>query len=160
MVFHVYLKYFQESADGTYLIAAGIRQPGTSATTYNGYVVKLDAATGSKIWEFDFNTNAGTRSGFETVHFTADGGFIVGGFTDRAGTNFPGFKSGGQIDEGRPVLHKFSAALANASSASNNPTPEWSYNCGPANSVCKMEDGSIKNMRVYMDGGKDLRFFV
>ena len=93
------------------------------------------------------------------MHFTADGGFIVGGFTDRAGTNFPGFKSGGQIDEGRPVLHKFSAALANASSASNNPTPEWSYNCGPTNSVCKMEDGSIKNMRVYMDGGKDLRFF-
>ena len=66
----------------------------------------------------------------------------------------PGFKSGGQVDNGRPVMHKFPASLANANSASDNPTPDWSYNCGPANSVCKMEDGSVKNMRVYMDNGK------
>ena len=74
---------FQESPDGSYLIGAGIRQPGSVKTTFNGYVVKLDAATGAKLWEFDYNTGSGTRSGFETVHFTADGGFIVGGFTHR-----------------------------------------------------------------------------
>ena len=55
-------------------------------------------------------------------------------------------------------MHKFSAALANGDSAADNPSPVWSYFCSPTNSVCKMEDGSIKNMRVYNDNGKIIYF--
>ena len=66
------------------MIAAGIRQRGSNARRYNGYVIKLDAKTGQKIWSFDIRNDAGAlageRSGFESVAFTEDGGFIVGGF--------------------------------------------------------------------------------
>ena len=50
---------------------------------YNGYVAKIDAQTGQTIWDFDYTSGSGNRSGFETIHFTEDGGFIVGGFTHR-----------------------------------------------------------------------------
>jgi len=88
-------------------------------SAYNGYVAKIDINTGELIWDFDFKTSSGTRSGFETIHFTSDGGFIVGGFSHRADVEMPGFKSGGQVDQGRPVMHKFSAQVASSASVSN-----------------------------------------
>ena len=119
---------------------------------YNGYVVKLDVETGNLIWEFDFTSGSGVRSGFETIHFTSDGGFIVGGFSHREWEEHPYFKSGGQVDNGRPVLHKFSAEIANSASVSD-PMPEWTYRCGAAGTTCDLNDGSMKNGRVYFDDG-------
>ncbi|CBY12478.1 unnamed protein product [Oikopleura dioica] len=143
----------KESADGTYVLAAGLHQSTGVAETYNGYVVKLDALTGAMIWEFDYTTNAGARSGFETLHLTSDGGFIVGGFINRVNGEFPAFKSGGQVDDGTPVLHKFSPEIANAASVSD-PQPTWTYTCDGTNSVtCNLANGSMKNMRVYADSG-------
>ena len=59
----------------------------------SGYVVKINAETGAKIWSFDVPVDAGTlagdRSGFECIEFTADGGFIVGGFMNRGDTSVP-----------------------------------------------------------------------
>ena len=76
-------KFYQvsvkESADGSYILTAGVRA--STSNRWNGYVVKINALTGQTIWEFDYKTGAGNRSGFETIHFTDDGGFIVGGYT-------------------------------------------------------------------------------
>jgi len=143
----------KESADGSYVLAAGTRQSTSTTNNYNGYVVKIDSATGATIWEFDYLTGAGSRSGFETIHLTSDGGFIVGGFINRVDVEKPGFKSGGQVDQGIPVMHKFSAAQA-ASSSAGSPTPEWTYACdGSSGRTCNLNDGSVKNMRVFTDGG-------
>jgi len=143
----------KESADGSYILAAGTRQSTSTSNNYNGYVVKIDSATGTTIWEFDYLTGAGSRSGFETIHLTSDGGFIVGGFMNRVDTEKPGFKSGGQVDQGIPVMHKFSAAQA-ASSSAGTPTPVWSYSCdGSSGRTCNLNDGSVKNMRVFTDAG-------
>ena len=38
-------------------------------------------------------------------------------------TGFQGFKSGGSVEDGRPVLHKFGADVASANSLSGEPTP-------------------------------------
>ena len=102
---------------GDFIYAAGVRQSTADATKFNGYVVKLNGNTGALVWEFDFLSGSGQRSGFETIAFTSDGGFIVGGFSHmgwESGSKFPGFKSGGQIESGRPILHKFSKAVADA----------------------------------------------
>ena len=115
-------------------------------------MAKINSDTGATIWEFDYTDGAGTRSGFETVHLTSDGGFIVGGFINREDTEKPGFKSGGQVDQGTPVMHKFSAALASSSSA-GSPIPEWSFICNGSGKSCNLDDGSVKNMRVYNDSG-------
>ncbi|CAG5109849.1 Oidioi.mRNA.OKI2018_I69.chr2.g4330.t1.cds [Oikopleura dioica] len=142
----------KESADGQYVLATGTRQSTTNNNQYNGFVAKINSATGATIWEFDYTTGAGTRSGFETLHLTSDGGFIVGGFINRVDTEKPGFKSGGQVDQGTPVMHKFSASLAAASSA-GSPTPEWSFVCDGSGKSCNLNDGSVKNMRVFSDNG-------
>merc|ERR1712037_110016 len=99
-----------------------------------------------------YKTASGTRSGFETIHFTSDGGFIVGGFSHRVDKEMPGFKSGGQVDQGRPVMHKFSAQVANSDSVSS-PTPVWTYSCDSGSNSCALDDGSVKNMRVFTDNG-------
>ena len=46
-------------------------------------MVKVDANTGATIWEFSMpstDARAGKHSGYESVVFTEDGGFIAGGF--------------------------------------------------------------------------------
>ena len=101
------INFVAESPDGSYVIAVGIRQRTSNAQRYNGYVLKLNAATGQKIWSFDIRNDsgalAGDKSGFETVRFTKDGGFIVGGFIRRTEPGFPDFRSAGAIDNGVPV---------------------------------------------------------
>ncbi|CBY23664.1 unnamed protein product [Oikopleura dioica] len=139
---HTHMVSVKESPDRTFVLAAA----------YNGYVAKIDINTGELIWDFDFKTSSGTRSGFETIHFTSDGGFIVGGFSHRADVEMPGFKSGGQVDQGRPVMHKFSAQVASSASVSN-PSPVWTYRCGSGSNSCALDDGSVKNMRVFNDNG-------
>lgn len=53
----------------------------------------------------------------------------------RVATTVPTFKSGGQVDDGVPVLHKFTEEVAQADSLSSNPTPEWTYKCEGGNQV-------------------------
>ena len=106
---HVKLLWVAEDPSGSYIIAAGVRQSTSNSNKYNGYVVKvlslkfvvkinifsqLNAATGQKIWSFDIMDT--DRSGFESVQFTEDGGFIVGGFKNSGLIPMPTFKSGGQ----------------------------------------------------------------
>ena len=143
----------KEDPSGKYLISAGVRRSTSSTSQWNGYVVKLNSATGALIWEFDYKTSSGQRSGFETVHFTEDGGFIVGGYANMAGNEWQGFKSGGQVEDGRPIMHKFSKATADANSLSSAPTPVWSYKCRASGNACTNNNGSVKNMRVYKEKG-------
>ena len=58
-----------------------------------------------------------------------------------------------QVDDGRPVLHKFSKATADANSMSSSPTPEWSFVCNGSGKNCNIFDGSFKAFRVYKDAG-------
>ena len=65
-------------------------------------IVKLDAKTGSEIWTLllpTTQTNIGKKSGYETIAFTADGGFIVGGYCKYTSAEFPFFKSSGQVSK-------------------------------------------------------------
>ena len=96
-----------------------------------------------------------TRSGYESVRFTEDGGFIAGGFARWQSEEFPFFKSSGQVDEGFPIMEKFSAAVANANTQFDQPpTPEWQYMCGSKGTHAECElTGSAKTMRVYKDDG-------
>ena len=64
-----------ESPDHTYLIVAGIKKSGTGSIMN---IAKLKESDGSIVWEMTH----GTGSGVETVAFTSDGGFVVGGYTD------------------------------------------------------------------------------
>ena len=79
-----------ESPDGTYLIVTGISESSDGLTKLN--IVKILESDGSIIWEMSY----GTGSGVESVAFTSDGGFVVGGFLDSdEEANEIGFKSGG-----------------------------------------------------------------
>ena len=126
---------------------------------YKRWLVKLDAATGEKIWEITMPSGGlfGDRSGYESVEFTSDGGFIAGGFANRFG-NMPQFKSGGAVDDGRPIFEKFSPEIAQATADfTTAPTPTWSYVCGKASNGSvncdKNRGSSIPSMQVFMDDG-------
>jgi len=72
-------------------------------------IAKLNASDGSILWEMPY----GSASGAETVAFTSDGGFVVGGYLNTAiPLNEINFKSGGQIEEATPFVGKISAADA------------------------------------------------
>ena len=122
--------------------------------------MKLDAATGQQVWEITMPSGGlfGDRSGYESVQFTSDGGFIAGGFANRFG-NMPHFKSGGAVDDGRPIFEKFSPEIAQATTDFTvAPTPTWSYQCGKASQgsvKCdkKMTGSSIPSMQIFMDNG-------
>ena len=53
-------------------------------------IAKLNSSDGAIVWEMSY----GTMSGVETVAFTSDGGFVVGGYLN---TSYlpEGYKSGG-----------------------------------------------------------------
>ena len=93
---------------------------------YFRYIVKLNASTGAKIWEVAFPTTdsaIGVRSAWETIEFTEDGGFIVGGFANYKANEFPFFKSSGQVDTGNPLIEKFSKEIAESNSMRSTPNP-------------------------------------
>ena len=128
------------------------------------WLVKLRASDGAVIWEMmmpvDNSDGMGARNGWETVEFTSDGGFVVGGWANKQSGNVPSYKSGGQVDEATPIFQKFSSTVAQSEAAidpSSPPTPEWSFICGDGNSGncagIKPMVGSVKGIRVYMDNG-------
>lgn len=146
------LGWVKTSPDGSYVLAAGVQEIGD---TFRRWLVKLNAATGAEIWQIVMNSDdsgMGIRSGYESVEFTADGGFIAGGFANFPYNEFPNYKSGGQVDAGNPIFQKFSAAVASQTTAfTTPPTPEWTYRCGAGNN-CTAQ-GCSKVMRIYMDNG-------
>ena len=150
---HAKLVWVAESPDGTYILAVGVKQ--VTATKHQRYVVKLNAQTGELIWSFTMPTGHqkfGHRSGYETIAFTQDGGFIVGGYGTRQDSTFPNFKSGGTVDDGQPILQKFSAETASQATMPNAPTPVWSYICQTDKVSCQTA-GSSKAIRIYHDQG-------
>jgi len=150
------LGFVATSPDGTYVIAAGVKEKNNYA--HARWLIKLDAATGAVIWEFEMPTNnsdglsANKQSGYESIAFTADGGFIAGGWGNHEG-GWPAFKSGGQVEFGVPIFQKFGANVAKKTTAySSAPTPKWTFKCDAANCGPKAI-GSMKTMRVFMDNG-------
>ena len=127
-----------ESPDGTYFIVAGITEGSGGKSDMN--IAKIAATDGEIIWEM----NHEAESGAETVAFTSDGGFVIGGYLDNesdAAEQY--FKSSGQVDgeNAKPFIAKVSAADAGGSSA---PTSfEWTYTNSEEKHV-----GSAKALRV------------
>ena len=72
----------------------------------------------------------GTRSGIESIAFTKDGGFIVGGFSHKEDEEWPHYKSGGAIDSGIPLLIKYSKETADATSMANSKRKQIFKNAG------------------------------
>ena len=76
------LGYVATSPDGTYVIAAGAKEKNNQAIAR--WLIKLDAQTGVVIWEVEMpNNNSDSlsgkkQSGYESIAFTVDGGFITG----------------------------------------------------------------------------------
>ena len=100
----------------------------------------------------------GKFSGYESVVFTADGGFVAGGFANGQHDSIDTlhYKSGGQVDSGNPIAQKFSAAVANTGKQSSplSATPEWTFQCGGQGSTnCSKMVGAFNTMRVFTENG-------
>ena len=100
----------------------------------------------------------GKFSGYESVVFTADGGFVAGGFANGQHDSMDSlnYKSGGQVDSGNPIAQKFSASVANTGKQSStlSATPEWTFKCGGTGSTnCSGMIGAFNTMRVFTENG-------
>ena len=109
------LLWAAEAPDHTYVIAVGLAwQDATDG--YAPYVVKLNATTGARVWDVVVvdaaaaprTTRSGAASsarksyaGFESVTFTAEGGFVASGFV--GASTEPHFKSSGQVGQKGPI---------------------------------------------------------
>ena len=98
--------YVAASPDKSYIIAVGLRE-GSTNTQFYRWMVKIDALTGQTIWEVEMPSTAasGPHSGYESIIFTEDGGFIAAGFANYQGTGMPAYKSGGQVDGAQVLFH-------------------------------------------------------
>ena len=99
----------------------------------------LNVSLGAEIWSIEMPTDnsdglsSQSQSGYESIAFTSDGGFIAGGWGNHEG-GWPSFKSGGQVEFGVPIYQKFSAAVASQATAFGSPpTPEWTFKCDSTN---------------------------
>lgn len=97
-------------------------------------------------------------TGYESIVFTEDGGFIAGGFAkgEYNSINDIFFKSGGQVDGAFPLAEKFSSQVASAGKNSNmnGITPEWTYICnGSDSTACNEVYSSVNTMRVFVENG-------
>ena len=103
--------YSAVSPDKSFIIAAGTRQ-GSAKNIAQRWLVKFDANTGEKMWEIRMPTTdagIGKFAGYESIVFTADGGFVAGGFANGQHESIDSlhYKSGGQVDSGSPLAQKF-----------------------------------------------------
>ena len=46
------------------------------------YIAKLLVKDGSIVWKMNYGATETSGSGVETVYFTSDGGFVVGGYVN------------------------------------------------------------------------------
>ena len=123
--------------------AVGARATNSNASKIGRYIKKLDVETGAEIWNTTLATNNATfgeKSAFETIAFTSDGGFVVGGYANGTATGFPNFKSGGQVEAGVPIMQKFAKSVAEAKKLNSRPQPSWSWGCNAANN-CSTKEG-------------------
>ena len=121
-----FTSWVAESPDGSYIIAVGTTNVGFGNKRYlSRTITKIDSSSGRKIWSAILPTTdnlGGSRnSGYESVVFTSDGGFIASGFTNNpmdtsSASVGPMFKSAGQVEEGYPMIEKFPASVANSNS--------------------------------------------
>ena len=119
-----------ESPDGTYIVAVGTTNIGVGNKRYLARTVtKIDGGNGIIIWPAtlptDDNLGNNRHSGYESIVFTSDGGFIASGFTNYPGdvtkaTDGPMFKSGGHVEEGYLIIEKFSSTVANSDSVNES----------------------------------------
>ena len=119
-----------ESPDGQYIIIVGATNIAAGNKRYIARVVtKMRSLDGNIIWSVTLPTtdNLGEfkNSGYESVAFSSDGGFIVSGFTNWPAdvikaTDGPMLKSGGQLEEGYPIVEKFPPSIANADTINEN----------------------------------------
>ena len=90
------------------------------------YVAKLLVIDGSIVWKQNYGATKTSGAGVETVYFTSDGGFVIGGFVNSdSQIKDMLFKSGGMVEDGIPFIGKISA-----SDAESNEAPqgfEWTY---------------------------------
>ena len=120
--------------------AVGARATNSNASKIGRYIKKLDVETGAEIWNTTLATNNATfgeKSAFETIAFTSDGGFVVGGYANGTATGFPNFKSGGQVEAGVPIIQKFAKSVAEAKKLNSRPQPSWSWGCNANNCTTK-----------------------
>ena len=124
-----FTSWVAESPDGSYIIAVGTTNVGIGNKRYlSRMITKIDSSSGQKIWSARLPTtdNLGDsrNSGYESVVFTSDGGFVASGFSNypsiSSATVGPMFKSAGQVEEGYPMVEKFPASVANANSIDEN----------------------------------------
>ena len=166
--------YVAVSPDKTYLIAAGVIA-GDQKAEFKRWLVKIDAKTGRSIWEIVLPSDdkeIGFASGYESIQFTSDGGFIAGGWAQGDYMKMPAYKSGGQIDSGVPLAQKFGPEVAQASFLiTKNPKPQWTYVCSSsversdpfmvapsagffgAEKQCKDVLSSVNTMRIFVENG-------
>jgi len=109
-------------------------------------ITKLDAKTGNIVWTKNVaSPNSQTSASAETVAFTSDGGFVVGGGVNSyIPANEMHFKSGGQVEESTAWLGKVSAQDAAGSSEPADFEWEWTTNDG--------KQGNVKGIRVDHNG--------
>lgn len=108
------------------------------------YIAKLLVKDGSVVWKMNYGATDSSGAGVETVYFTSDGGFVVGGYVNSdSQIKDILFKSGGIVDDGIPFIGKISASDAESSEAPQG--FEWTYE--DSNEY----EGSAKMMRVDSD---------
>ena len=125
-----FTSWVAESPDGRYIIAVGTTNVGVgNKRILARAVTKIDSSNGRIIWSATLpttdNLGESRNSGYESVVFTSDGGFIVSGFTNNpadinSATIGPMFKSAGQVEEGYPLIEKFPPSIANANQINEN----------------------------------------
>ena len=49
-----------------------------------------------------------------------------------------------KVDDGKPLLQKFSANIAGAAELPTTVTPEWTFICNGTGKTCNIEGGSTK----------------
>jgi len=46
------------------------------------YIAKLLVKDGSVVWKMNYGATDSSGAGVETIYFTSDGGFVVGGYVN------------------------------------------------------------------------------
>jgi len=114
-------------------------------------ILKINASDGALVWKMSYS--ASSSNGVESVAFTSDGGFVVGGFVGSASPSSEfTFKSGGQVEDGNPWVGKVSAADAAGSTTPASFAWEYTYSGVPGSAKAMRVDSSDN---VYAIGGKN-----
>jgi hypothetical protein len=129
-----------QSPDGSYFIVAGISSGSDGKSIMN--VAKIQSSDGEIVWEMTNDSGSGS----ESVAFTSDGGFIIGGYLDCESEACDIYYINEGVREGaKPFIAKVSAEDAAGDSA---PTSfEWTY----TKSIEEESVGSAKAIRIDSD---------